>query len=104
MRMWEGWEGCMRHMSGGTATRLVQAELAAGGLEHHLLVGRARDQPVDHHFLRLPDPVAARLRLHVVLRVPVGVVNDHLAWAGGAGDEGGAGDKGGVGAPVSSRK
>ena len=68
---------------------LVQAELATRGLEHHLLVGRARDQPVDHHFLRLADAVAARLRLHVVLRVPVGVVNDHLAWAGGVRDDGG---------------
>ena len=44
---------------------LVQAELAAGGFEHHLLVGRARDQPIDHHFLRLADAVhpAEGLRL-----------------------------------------
>ena len=56
---------------------LVEAELAARGLEHHLLVARARDQPVDHHFLRLPDAVAARLRLRVVLRVPVRVDHDH---------------------------
>ena len=37
----------------------------------------ARDEPVDVDRLGLADAVAARLGLDVVLRVPVGVVDDH---------------------------
>lgn len=44
--------------------------LAAGAVEHVLLVGVARHQAVDGHLLRLADAVAARHGLQVVLRPP----------------------------------
>jgi hypothetical protein len=43
-------------------------------VEHVLLVALGGDEAVDLHLLRLPDAVAARLRLDVVLRVPVAAV------------------------------
>lgn len=43
-------------------------------MEHVLLVALGGDEPVDLHLLRLPDAVAARLRLNVVLGVPVAVL------------------------------
>mmetsp|Transcript_20639 Transcript_20639/g.79043 ORF Transcript_20639/g.79043 Transcript_20639/m.79043 type:complete len:211 (-) Transcript_20639:787-1419(-) len=61
---------------------LVETELARGVLEHVLLVGVAGDQAVDLHRLRLANAVAARLRLDVILGVPVAVV-DHDSVGGG---------------------
>ena len=55
---------------------LVEAELERRLVEHLALVGVARDEPVDLDVLLLPDAVTARLRLQVVLRVPVAVVDD----------------------------
>ena len=62
--------------------RLLQAQLQTRALEHRRLVRPARDEAIHAHRLRLPNPVAARLRLHVVLRVPVGVEDDHRVGRG----------------------
>eukprot|EP00960_Hanusia_phi_P069150 767012-Hanusia_phi.AAC.11 len=56
--------------------RLLQPLLLRGSLQHPPLIRLHRDQPVDLHLPRLPDPVAPCLRLQVVLRVPVAVEDD----------------------------
>ena len=55
---------------------LVQAVLLRGRLEERLLVRRLGHEAVHLDFFRLADAVAPRHRLEIVLRVPVGVVND----------------------------
>ena len=40
------------------------------------LVSASRQQPIDRDFSRLPDPMTSRHRLHIILRVPVRVVDD----------------------------
>lgn len=55
---------------------LIQPELLAGPLKHLRLIGAARHQPTHFHLLGLADAVHACLRLNVVLRVPVAVVDD----------------------------
>jgi len=60
----------------GAEHSLVQAQLQRGLVEHLALVRVRRDQPVDGHVLLLADAVAARLRLQVILRIPVAVVDD----------------------------
>mmetsp|Transcript_6942 Transcript_6942/g.13213 ORF Transcript_6942/g.13213 Transcript_6942/m.13213 type:complete len:216 (+) Transcript_6942:1287-1934(+) len=55
---------------------LVQPELHRRPLEHLALVRVCGYQPVDLDIFRLPNPVAPRLRLDVVLRIPVRIVNN----------------------------
>jgi len=57
--------------------RVVQAQLHGCHLEHALLVRLFGQQAIHHDSLILSDPVRARLRLQVVLWVPVAVVNNH---------------------------
>lgn len=57
--------------------RLLHPQFLRGSLEHLLLVGLRRDQPVYLHFELLPDSVRARDRLQIVLRVPVRVEDYH---------------------------
>lgn len=45
-----------------------------------LLVSAASDEPVDADDLFLPYTVAAGLRLHVVLRVPIRIVYYYLSF------------------------
>ena len=71
----------------------VQPVLLRRGLEQALLVRRLGDEPVHLHLLGLPDAVAARHRLQVVLRVPVAVVDDG-GVGGGEGDAHPAGARG----------
>ena len=52
--------------------------LAAGAVEHILLIGVARHQAVNGHLLRLANAVAARHGLQVVLRPPVPHVSAQL--------------------------
>jgi len=61
---------------------LVQPQLETSSVEHFSLVGVLGHQPVDLHHLLLPDPVAPGLRLQVVLRVPVAVVDDARVRSG----------------------
>ena len=56
--------------------RLLESKLLIGSIEQVHLVRLARHQAVDAHQLGLSDAMAARLGLQVVLRVPVGVVDD----------------------------
>ena len=55
---------------------MLEPELVVGGGEHVHLVRISRHELVHLHGLRLADAMAAGHRLHVVLRVPVGVVDD----------------------------
>mmetsp|Transcript_8508 Transcript_8508/g.29000 ORF Transcript_8508/g.29000 Transcript_8508/m.29000 type:complete len:449 (-) Transcript_8508:403-1749(-) len=57
--------------------QLLEAELVLGALEDLLLHRVRRGEPEDEHRGGLPDAVAPRLRLHVVLWVPVWVEDDH---------------------------
>jgi len=41
------------------------------------LVSASRQQPIDRDLPRLPNTMAARHRLHIILGVPVRVVDDH---------------------------
>ena len=61
---------------------VVEGELLARALVHGTLVGAARDEAVDAHLLRLADAVAPRHALHVVLRVPVRVVQNDRVGGG----------------------
>ena len=61
---------------------VLEAKLLVGRVEEVHLVRVTRHEPVDAHKLRLADAVAARLRLQVVLRVPVGVVDDDRVGRG----------------------
>ena len=56
--------------------RALEAELAVGSLDHLRFVRVLGDEAEDLDSLGLPDAVRARHRLHVVLRVPVGVEDD----------------------------
>uniref|UniRef100_A0A2M4D870 Putative secreted protein n=1 Tax=Anopheles darlingi TaxID=43151 RepID=A0A2M4D870_ANODA len=53
--------------------------------EHHLTLGHLRDsllnritrhEPIDHHLVRLSNTMGTRERLYVVVRIPIGIVND----------------------------
>ena len=55
---------------------MLEAELLVGRIEEVHLVRISRHQPVDAHELGLADAMAARLGLQIVLRVPVGIVDD----------------------------
>ena len=57
---------------------LGQPKLLRRALEHLCLVRLLRDEAVNTHLRRLPDAMAARRRLHIVLWVPVAVEYDHL--------------------------
>mmetsp|Transcript_7590 Transcript_7590/g.28607 ORF Transcript_7590/g.28607 Transcript_7590/m.28607 type:complete len:264 (+) Transcript_7590:1655-2446(+) len=57
----------------------VQAQLQRGDAHEALLVGLAGQQPVDANLSGLADPVRPRLRLEIVLRIPVGIVDHHVA-------------------------
>ena len=61
----------------GLDDEVVEDHLVLCALEDVLLDGVLRDEAVDVDELLLPDAVAARLRLQVVLRVPVRVEDDH---------------------------
>mmetsp|Transcript_19465 Transcript_19465/g.73536 ORF Transcript_19465/g.73536 Transcript_19465/m.73536 type:complete len:338 (-) Transcript_19465:1450-2463(-) len=61
----------------GSENGLLEPELPARSVKHLCLEAPSRDQPIHPHVLRLPDSVAACHRLHVILRVPVRVVDDH---------------------------
>ena len=54
-------------------------DLRLRDLPHALLHGARGHQPVHAHLPRLADAVAAVLCLRIVVRVVVGVVQDHLA-------------------------
>jgi outer membrane receptor protein involved in Fe transport len=56
--------------------RMLEAELLVGRIEEVHLVRISRDELVHVDRARLPDAMATRPRLDVVLRVPVGVVDD----------------------------
>ena len=61
---------------------VLQAELLVGQLKHVVLVGALGAQLVDLHGLGLADPMYARHRLHIVLRVPVGVEDNDRVGRG----------------------
>mmetsp|Transcript_15009 Transcript_15009/g.38568 ORF Transcript_15009/g.38568 Transcript_15009/m.38568 type:complete len:573 (+) Transcript_15009:2004-3722(+) len=64
--------------------RLVKAVFLGRGLEDGLLVGVARDEAVNLDVAGLPDAVAPRHGLQVILRVPVRVVqDDHIGCGEG---------------------
>ena len=54
----------------GSCRRVFQRRLGHISLSHLLLVGVLGDEAVHHHVLGLPDTVAPRHVLQVVLRVP----------------------------------
>ena len=45
--------------------------------EHVPLVSISCDETIDLDFLRLADSVASCLRLDVILRIPIGIVDDY---------------------------
>lgn len=61
---------------------LVESELLGGSFEHFSLVSVAGDQSVHLHFALLADPVRSRCGLHVVLRIPIRVIDDDHICAG----------------------
>ena len=61
---------------------LIQPQLLGGSLEHLRLIGLRGDQTVHLHFLLLADSMGTRSGLHVVLRVPVRIEDDHDVGAG----------------------
>lgn len=68
--------GCLYLGVHGLQHSLVQAELQRRLVEHLPLVSVPTQQAIDLDAFLLADPVATRLRLEVVLGVPVAVVND----------------------------
>jgi hypothetical protein len=56
--------------------RLIETKLHASALKHLALVSVLRDEAIDLHVVLLSNTMAARLRLDVVLWVPVAVVDD----------------------------
>ena len=70
---------CARHLHREAALlddHPVEEELALGALDDLLLDGALHAETIDVHRPRLPDTVRAVLRLQVLLRVPVRVVQD----------------------------
>ena len=69
------------HLVGGrravAVDHLVEEELLLRALNDAHLHGAPRNEAVDVHNLRLADPVDARHCLHVHLRVPVRIEQDH---------------------------
>ena len=55
---------------------LLQLPLSCSSLHDLLVDGVSGDEPVDHDWLGLANPVAPVLRLEVLLGVPVTVVDD----------------------------
>ena len=55
---------------------LLQLPLSCSSLHDLLVDGVSGDEPVDHDWLGLANPVAPVLRLEVLLGVPVAVVDD----------------------------
>jgi hypothetical protein len=56
---------------------LVQAEFLGGSLEHLRLVGVLCHKSVDSHLLRLAYPMRSCRSLHIILWVPIAIVDHH---------------------------
>ncbi len=63
-------------------THLVQRQLEARFVKHLHLIRMLRQKPVNHDTLSLADAVATRLRLHIVLQVPVRVEQNNCIGCG----------------------
>lgn len=61
---------------------LVESQLLGGSFEHFSLVSVAGYQSVHLHFALLADSVSSCCGLHVVLRVPIRVIDDDHICAG----------------------
>mmetsp|Transcript_34062 Transcript_34062/g.52263 ORF Transcript_34062/g.52263 Transcript_34062/m.52263 type:complete len:272 (-) Transcript_34062:83-898(-) len=55
---------------------LFQSQLPTRSVKHFLFKGATRDQSINHHILRLSNPMTTRLCLNVILWIPIRVENN----------------------------
>ena len=62
--------------------RLLQTQFQTSALEHRCFVRASRDEAIHTHRLRLANPMATSLCLHIVLGIPIGVEDDYCIGRG----------------------